>query len=100
MLPASMTARLQEGPQDDRVDSPEHTANRVCVPGHSAVLIMEAPPWRTPSVNGRASAEAFMAAGSMEAGGEGSSPSLFTKDTTKCIYGGKQSCTAPIKPLQ
>ena len=50
-----------------RADS-ETTANRVCIPVRSAVSIMEAPLARTPSVDGRASAEAD----SMAAGVDGS----------------------------
>ena len=59
----SMVAHLREGPQDHSMDSLQHTANLVCVPVRSAVLTMEAIPWRTPSVDGRASAGASMAAG-------------------------------------
>ena len=77
-----------------------HTTSLVCVPEHSAVLTMEALRGRTRSVGDRASEVGSMEEGSMEvggtgAGGEGSSrPPLFMKNITKCIYGGKQSCTA------
>ena len=70
------------------MDPPRHTARPVCVPGRSAVLAMEAPRWRARPVGDRASAEGPMGAEGMGAGGEGSSPFLLMKDTTKCIYGG------------
>jgi Protein of unknown function (DUF3300) len=69
----SMVAHLLEGPQDHRVDSLQHTTNRVCVPERSAVLTMEASRWRARSVGDRVSAEGSMEAGSMGAEGEGSS---------------------------
>jgi hypothetical protein len=70
------------------MDSPRHAARLVRVPGRSAVLTMEAPRWQARPVGDRASAEDPMGAGGMGAGGEGSSPFLLMKDTTKCIYGG------------
>jgi hypothetical protein len=75
------------------------TARLVCIPQRLVVLTIEASRWRTRPGGDRASEEGFMGAdfmeaGGMGAGGEGSSPSLFMKDTTQCIYGGKQLCTA------
>ena len=67
------------------MDSPRHAARLVRVPGRSAVLTMEAPRWQARPVGDRASAE-----DPMGAGGEGSSPFLLMKNTTKCIYGGNK----------
>ena len=70
------------------MDSSRHTARLVRVPGRSAVLTMGAQRWRARPVGDRASAEGPMGAEGMGAGGEGSSPFLLMKATTKCIYGG------------
>jgi hypothetical protein len=82
------------------MDSLQHTANQVCVPGRSAVLTMEATPWRVPTVDDQASAEGFMgAANSMGAGVEGSSavPTLERPDK---LTGRKQSCTVTTEGSQ
>jgi hypothetical protein len=78
-----------------RADS-QATANRVCIPVRSAVSTMEAPPARTPSVDGRASAEAD----SMAAGGTGSSAAPALERPGKLYRWRKHSCAARTNGLQ
>ena len=80
-LAESILAHLQEGPQDHSPEQLRHRAKLVCVPARPAVLTIEAPPRRTPSVDGRDSTE-----DSMVAGDQGRSP--FPKDPTSYAHGG------------
>ena len=78
-----MVANLREGPQDNSMDSLQHTARPACIPVRSAVSTMEAPPWRVLSVDDRALAEGFMGAAGdpMAVEAEGRLP-LHLKDDT------------------
>jgi hypothetical protein len=85
----SMAVHLRGRSREHNMVPPRRTARPVCVPGRSAVLTMEAPPWRAPPVDDRASAEGPVGAGDPMAGEvEGSLPFLLLKDPTNYTYGG------------